>query len=66
MATTDAHVYLHNSTWGKPREPTCANHSASASVRRPSASVLFTSTVLPGAREGGRDAGSTKNCYEAP
>ncbi len=26
---------------------TCANHMASASVSRPSASVLFTSTVLP-------------------
>lgn len=27
----------------------CANHSASASVSRPSASVLLTSTVLPAA-----------------
>mgnify|MGYP001807507596 CR=1 FL=1 len=40
--------------------PTCANHMASASVRRPSASVLFTSTVLPAGVRASRDSCVTR------
>lgn len=60
-------LLLHRHRWPSWRSPTphwfCANSIASASVRRPSASVLFTSTVCAARAEGekGRALGGFSN-----